>query len=379
MKWPAGFSSAGSACGIKKDGELDLGILVSDRPAMWAGTFTRNAAAASSVAWSKGRLGSPLRAVVVNSGNANACTGRAGREAVARTAEGAAAVLGCEPAEIAVASTGPIGIPLPVDRLIRGLPAAVATMGADPTQFATSIMTTDTRLKMFEVRSGDATVVGVAKGAAMLAPNMATMLAFLATDARVDAGRFQDALNVAVRRSFDRICVDACESTNDSVFCLSSGATEADPADVGTALQAVCAALARAMVEDAEGASKVVSIRVEGASSEADAAALGKAVAASALWRAAAHGADPNWGRIVAALGSRDRSLDISRLEISIGGIPLFRSGDPVPEGVTDAATAMTSDEFEVWCRVGDGPGIATVLTSDLTPDYVKLNAEGST
>ena len=378
-RWPDGFRSAGVACGIKSEEGLDLGMLVSDVRATWAGTFTKNAAAAASVMWSKGRLGAPLRAVVVNSGNANACTGEAGREAVLLTAEGAAAALDCQPEEVAVASTGPIGVPLPVERIVRSIPAATAHLDIDPVPFATSIMTTDTKLKLAHSSAGEASVVGVAKGAAMLAPNMATMLAFIATDARVAADRLRDLLNDAVRRSFDRICVDGCESTNDSVFCLASDLVEVDDDELGRALSSVCGSLARAMVEDAEGAAKVVVIRVEGASSEADAASLGRAVAGSNLWRAAAHGADPNWGRVVSALGSRDRDLNLARLSVAIGGVPVFEQGEPVPEALRHAAQGMTGREFEVVCRVGEGPGIATVLTSDLTPDYVKLNAEGST
>lgn len=378
-KWPDGFRSAGVACGIKSDEALDLGLLASDVSATWAGTFTKNAAAAASVTWSKGRLGSPLRAVVVNSGNANACTGAAGRRAVVTTAEAVAEGITCEPEEVAVASTGPIGVPLPVDRIVGAIPSAVGELDMDATSFATSILTTDTKLKVARASAGAATVVGVAKGAAMLAPNMATMLAFIATDARVGADVLQHHLNVAVRRSFDRICVDACESTNDSVFCLASDLVEVEASELGGALASVCASLARAMVEDAEGASKVVAIRVEGASSETDAAILGRAVAASDLWRAAAHGSDPNWGRVASALGSRHRALDLADLSVSIAGVPVFDRGEPVSDGTAEAARGMTGREFEVVCRVGEGPGIATVLTSDLTPDYVKLNAEGST
>ena len=379
MRWPEGFRSAGVACGIKNDEERDLGLLVCDEPAVWAGTFTKNAAAAPSVTWSRARLGARLRAVVVNSGNANACTGAAGREAVVATADGAAAALGCLPEEIGVASTGTIGIPLPVDKLVRGIPAAIPLLDEDPSTFATSIMTTDSAQKITRARAGGAQIVGVAKGAAMLAPNMATMLAFIATDAAVEASRLQELVDVAVRRSFDRICVDACESTNDSVFCLTSGRVRVDDGAVGAGLASVCGALARAMVADAEGASKVVAIRVEGASSESDAAALGRAVAASDLWRAAAHGADPNWGRIVAALGSRHRSLELAALSVSIAGVSVFEAGEPLPAAIAAAAEGMTGPGFEVVCRVGEGRGVATVLTSDLSPDYVKLNAEGST
>jgi glutamate N-acetyltransferase/amino-acid N-acetyltransferase len=213
----------------------------------------------------------------------------------------------------------------------------------------------------------------------MLAPNMATMLAFLATDARVPEGELQDLLNIAVGRSFDRISVDACESTNDSVFCLSSGAVDVATVELAGAIEAVCTSLARAMVEDAEGASKVIAVHVEGAASEQAAVSMGRSVAASSLWRAAAYGADPNWGRILAAMGSVDRSLDLDEIELSIAGVEVFRRGEPIVAAGSEAAEGMKGSRFDVVCRVGTGPGAATVLTTDLTPDYVKLNAEGST
>jgi len=379
VKWPAGFRSAGVHAGIKGNDEPDLGLIVADTPGVWAGTFTRNAAAAAPVHRSRARLGSPLRAVVVNSGNANACTGSAGFDAVDATAAAAAAALGCTADQIGVASTGPIGRPLPVALVVDGIPSALDRLDSDVESFARAIMTTDTRLKVEEERAGAARVVGVAKGAAMLAPNMATMLAFLATDARASVGELQVALDAAVSRSFDRISIDACESTNDSVFCLASGIVDAERDELGRALAKVCARLARAMVEDAEGASKVVVVRVEGAASEEAAALLGRAVAASNLWSAAAYGADPNWGRVLAAMGAVDRSLDPSAVQLGIGGIPLFDRGEPVPAGLEDAARAMRGPEFEVVCRVGSGSGAATILTCDLTPDYVKLNAEGTT
>jgi glutamate N-acetyltransferase/amino-acid N-acetyltransferase len=367
------------SAGIKKGGGLDVGVIVCDRPAAWAGAFTKNAAAAASVQWCRSRLDGPMRAIVVNSGNANACTGEEGIHAVTVTAEAAAASIGCDVEQIGIASTGPIGIPLPVSTLVASIPAAVAALDPDVETFARSIMTTDTRIKSATARAGAATVVGVAKGAAMLAPNMATMLAFIATDARVDGQALQRLVSAAVSRSFDRISVDACESTNDSVFCLASGAVDATTADLGDALDDVCAQLARAMVEDAEGASKVIAVHVEGADTEDAAVSLGRAVAASNLWRAAAYGSDPNWGRVLAALGALDRSMDLRSVDIAIAGVDVFRQGEPIPHALGEAARGMAADEFDVVCRVGPGPGAATVLTSDLTPDYVKLNAEGST
>jgi glutamate N-acetyltransferase/amino-acid N-acetyltransferase len=379
VNWPAEVRSNGVSCGIKTGGELDLGVIVSERPVAWAGTFTKNAAAAAPVKWCRSRLGSPVRAVVVNSGNANACTGPDGDAAVRATAEAAAQSIGCDPHEVLVASTGPIGVPLPVAQIVQSLPGSVQSLSAGTGSFAESILTTDTRPKVTVHESSGATIVGVAKGAAMLAPNMATMLAFLVTDAALDSASLQTALDDAVRRSFDRICVDACESTNDSVFLLSTGRVQDVASDAFTArLTAACGELAEQMVRDAEGGSKMVRINVTGASDEIAAAALGRSVAGSALWRAAVHGGDPNWGRVLAALGAVDRDLALERVSLSIGTEELFANG--APTGSLDAAAkAMAVDEFTISCVVGEGSGTAEVLSADLSPEYVTLNAYGTT
>jgi glutamate N-acetyltransferase/amino-acid N-acetyltransferase len=377
--WPVGVRGAGAACGVKADGSADLGVLVADGPVSWAGTFTKNAAAAAPVRWCRARLGGRVRAIVVNSGNANACTGPAGDDAVTVTVDAAASALGCSPDEVLVASTGPIGVPLPVERIARALPTALADAQPDTASFANAILTTDTRPKITERRAGPARVVGVAKGAAMLAPNMATMLAFVATDAAVDDAFLQSALSHAVGRTFDRISVDACESTNDSVFLVATGRVPGvdDDAFAG-AVEAACADLAEQMVRDAEGGSKLVRIRVEGAPSEEAAAALGRAVASSVLWRAALYGGDPNWGRVLAALGAAARSLDPRSVTLSIGDEVVFARG--VPAGSLElAAKHMAGDDVWISCVVGRGPGRAQVLTSDLSADYVTLNAFGTT
>lgn len=376
MTWPQGFSSAGVSSGIKPDGSFDLGAIVSERPVAWAGTFTRNAAAAASVHWCRSLLGGRVRAIVCNSGNANACTGAAGESAVQLVARETAAALGCLKEEVLVASTGTIGVELPVERIMAALPRLMDSLDASPEAFARSIMTTDTEMKIASAQAGRARVVGVAKGAAMLAPNMATMLAFIATDAAVDD--LQPILSKAVNHSFDRICVDACESTNDSVFLLAGGTTSTTDADLGAAVNSVCKSLAEQMVRDAEGGSKFVRIQVTGAVNDAAAANLGKAIASSALWRAAVNGADPNWGRVLSALGSAERSLDLGAVSIAIGSETLYDRGEPV--GSVEAATkVMEADEFTLSCVVGAGEGEAEVLSSDLSTEYVILNAEGST
>ena len=379
MKWPQGIMSAAGACGIK-GGELpDLGIIVADGPVAWAGTFTHNAAAAAPVHWCRAQLGKSVRAIVVNSGNANACTGPGGTQVVHRTASAAADSIGCSVEEVLVASTGVIGVPLPVELIEASLPSVVreATSDADP--FARSILTTDTSTKTASIDVNGCTITGVAKGAAMLAPNMATMLAFVTTDANITTEEAQHALGRAVEVSFNRISVDACESTNDSVFLLATGRKgHPDLESFEAALTSICRDLAHQMVSDAEGGSRVVRIQMEGARDESHAVALGRAVAASALWRAAVHGSDPNWGRIAAALGQVDRELDLSQLDVAIGSETVFARG--APSGSLEAAKkAMGEPEFDVTCTVGTGPGSAEILTSDLSPQYVVENAWGTT
>jgi glutamate N-acetyltransferase / amino-acid N-acetyltransferase len=319
-----------------------------------------------------------VRAIIVNSGNANACTGPEGVEAVRRTAAGVAAHLGCTTDEVLVASTGPIGVPLPIERVERAIPSVVTDLRDDPGPFARAIMTTDTRMKIASEALAGGTVVGVCKGAAMVAPRMATMLAFITSDVTVE-GDLGRVLGDAVDRSFNRLSIDACESTNDSVFLLSSGlAGTAPESDFANAVQRVCLSLAEQIARDPEGGTKLVRIEVDGARSEDHAVSLGRGVAASSLWRAAAHGADPNWGRILSALGSVDRELDLARTEITIGPAVVFSNG--APSGDMDvAAKAMTEDEFVVRCQVGDGDGRAEILSADLSPEYVRLNAEGAT
>ncbi len=221
-------------------------------------------------------------------------------------------------------------------------------------------------------------LVGVAKGAAMIAPNMATMLAFLATDAPIETDVMQGLLAGAVNRSFNRICIDACESTNDSVYLFSTGnGAPVSLDEFSAALDDVCATLAEQIVRDAEGGTRVVSIEVSGAEDEEAAALLGRAIAASDLWRAAIHGSDPNWGRVLSAMGSVDRSLELEKISVSIGDVEVFATG--APTGDIEAAAAQMETDFGLSCIVGTGTGTATVLACDLTPDYVKLNAFGTT
>lgn len=377
MKWPSGVRSAGVACGIKSTGS-DLGILVFDEGSVWAGTFTTNAAAAAPVRWCRDQVGDQMRALVVNSGNANACTGSAGHAAVLKVASEAAVSVGCQPTEVAIASTGPIGVQLPVDRIVGALPEALSHLSESCTAFAGSILTTDTHMKISEAVAGEARVVGVAKGAAMIAPNMATMLAFIVTDASVTRSQAATILTSAVDHSFNRISVDACESTNDSVFLVATGHIEVSEAAFAAAVTTVCADLAEQIVRDAEGGTKLMRIRIDGARDDAHAAALGHSVAASDLWRAAVNGEDPNWGRVLSALGACDRSLSLDQIELSIGSEIVFDRGEPTG-ALEIAAKVMAEDEFTITCLVGPGGGSAEILSVDLSTEYVALNSEIST
>lgn len=299
--------------------------------------------------------------------------------AVEATALAAAAAIGCEADEILVASTGPIGVQLPVERIRSVLPELHEGLSDDADAFSRSILTTDTRPKTSSLQLDGCTVAGVGKGAAMLAPNMATMLAFIVTDAALDHALLQECLSRAVARSFDRISVDACESTNDSVFLVSSGrGSSPDVTTFQVALERICRDLAEQMVRDAEGGSRLVRIQISGATHEDAAVELGRAVASSALWRAALHGADPNWGRVLAALGSVDRDLDVSSTSVSIGDVCVFAHGTPVGS-LAAAAQEMEAPEVCIRCAVGPSDTFAEVLTTDLSPDYVTLNAAGTT
>jgi glutamate N-acetyltransferase/amino-acid N-acetyltransferase len=297
--------------------------------------------------------------------------------AVKITAAAAADALDCEDDQILVASTGPIGRRIPVQRIVGSLPELADGLSDDGSAFADSILTTDTHRKVAIAPAGGASIVGVAKGAAMLAPNMATMLAFIVTDALVADDSLSRSLASAVNGSFNRISVDACESTNDSVIVFSSGRVETEARTFEIALAQVCRDLAEQIVRDAEGGSKFVRINVAGAADDEACADLGKAVAASALWRSAVHGGDPNWGRVLSALGAADRSLNPALVQIAIGGEVVFSKGEPCGS-LEKAAKVMVENEFTLQCQVGNGPGRAEVLTSDLSPEYVTLNAEGT-
>lgn len=390
-----GFRAASGAGGIKSgsraNARADVALVVSDRPAVAAGVFTTNRVQAAPVLWSRAvvRARRPVRAVLLNSGNANACTGDEGYRAARTSARALARLLDCAPHEVLVASTGVIGVPFPVDRLVGALPVTVARLGAartDGSGAAAAIMTTDTRSKehAVHVRAGGRTytVGGMAKGAGMIHPEMATLLGVITTDAPLTPAQAARLLTAAAERSFNAITVDGDMSTNDCVFLLANGAAggrvaprSAAERAIGGAIARVAWALARAVAADGEGAEKLIVVRVTGARSEAAARRVARAVASSPLVKTAVHGSDPNWGRVLAAAGRSGVALDPAALDLVIGGHRVARSGVAHPAGEPGAARHLRGREIEMNLVVGRGPGMAVALGCDLTPGYVAINA----
>lgn len=383
---PRGFRAAGVHCGIKA-AKPDLALLVSDTLATAAGMFTTNAVRAAPVivCQEKIQLGA-AQAIVVNSGNANACTGAQGLADAREMAALAAAALGIAEEFVLVASTGIIGAPLPMDSIRRGMPAAVRTLGRDGAASAQAILTTDAFAKtaavQFDIDGTAVTIGGMAKGAGMIHPQMATTLCFLTTDAAVSPGLLRTALRAAVDRSFNCISVDGDTSTNDTVLLLANGAAGqpvladdgADFARFTTALTDVAASLAQMVVRDGEGASKLVTVRVQGARSRSDAKAAAAAVMTSPLVKTAVYGAEPNWGRVLAAVGRSGAAVREDRIAVWIGGHQVVAggtaAGDPGP-----AAATMRAAEYELVIDLGLGDGTFTGWMSDLNEAYVKINA----
>jgi glutamate N-acetyltransferase/amino-acid N-acetyltransferase len=385
-----GFTSAALHCGIKRGEALDLAVIAADRAVPAAGIFTTNLAQAAPVRLSRQHLaqtGGQARAIVVNSGCANACTGTNGEAAAARMAADTAAALGCAPADVLVASTGVIGVALPMDRIGPGIQRAVAGLarGAGH-EAARAIMTTDTFPKEHAVRvqsrGGAFTVGGIAKGAGMIEPNMATMLAFLTTDAAVPPALVQRALRESARDTFNAITIDGDGSTNDSVLLLASGASGVEIDEEGypsllAAMRAVSLELALGIVRGGEGATKLVTVRVHDASSDDDARRVARTIANSLLVKTAVHGADPNWGRIVAAAGRAGVPFEMSRVTVHLGGVLLFERGVPHDEASPLAEQHLLGTEVRIEVGLGTGGGRdATLWTCDLSAEYVRINGE---
>lgn len=382
---PSGFRAAGIAAGIKASGKPDLALVFNEGPDYAAaGVFTSNQVKAAPVQWSRQVLaGGRLRAVILNSGGANACTGPGGFQDTHTTAEALAGALsewGTETgaAEVAVCSTGLIGDRLPMDKVLAGVTAIVQEMagglgGGD--EAARAIMTTDTVPKQVALHHpGNWTVGGMAKGAGMLAPSLATMLVVLTTDAKVDAAALDTALRRATAVTFDRLDVDGSCSTNDTVLLLASGASEITPdqEDLDAAVLAVCDDLCAQLQADAEGVTKRVCITVTGADSDADALTAARIVARDSLVKTALFGSDPNWGRVLAAVGMVPFTIDPDRITVSFNGSPVFSSGLPMP-GAREVD--LSGADIEVTVELNQGSGQAMVRTTDLSHAYVEENS----
>lgn len=386
VTFPRGYRAAGVYCGIKKAGLSDLALIVSDREASVAGVFTQNRVRAAPVHWSQQVVaGGRARAIVVNSGNANCLTGEEGERDVQRMAEAVAQRLQVSSTEIVVASTGVIGVPLPMEKVLAGIEAAFRALQAgDDRAAAEAILTTDTHPKRasleFPTSKGSVRIGGIAKGAGMIAPQMATMLAFLTTDAAIPAPTLQHCLSTAVDRTFNCITVDGDTSTNDMVILLANGASgvtigEAELPLFQETLTQVCEALAKRIVRDGEGATRFVVIRVEEAADEGSARRVGKTIAESLLVKTAIHGADPNWGRILAAAGRSGVPIKPEQLCLSIQNLLVFEKGRPLPIAGAELADLLLQDQVEITLRLGMGSAKATIWTCDLSAEYVRINS----
>jgi glutamate N-acetyltransferase/amino-acid N-acetyltransferase len=378
---PQGFRAAGVTAGLKASGRPDLALVVNDGPGhAAAAVFTANRVQAAPVVWSRQVVADGrIDAVVLNSGGANACTGPAGFLDTHRTAERVAEVLGLAAADVAVCSTGLIGERLPMEPLLAGVDLAAGALAPDGGPAAAeAIMTTDTVSKTVVVEAGGWSVGGMAKGAGMLAPGLATMLVVLTTDAVAEPAVLDRALRAATSRTFDRIDSDGCMSTNDTVLLLASGASGVRPADgdLAAAVTEACSVLARALVADAEGAEHDIAVEVVHARDEADAVEVARAVARSNLFKAAVYGNDPNWGRVLAAVGTTRAAFDPLALDVSINDVQVCRAG---AAGDDRAKVDLTGREVRVVVDLHAGDATATVWTNDLTHAYVHENSAYST
>lgn len=390
---PRGFRFAATACGLKKTGALDLAILSSDVPAAAAAVFTQNLVVAAPVEISRAHLRTSkgrMRAVVVNAGNANCATGEEGHAAAERMVEESAKRLGCAPEEVLVCSTGVIGVPLPVERIVRAVPIIARFRRPSARSFAElslAICTTDTRPKTaaawFKMGGRRIHLVGCAKGAGMIHPNMATMLAFVATDAAIRPPLLQKTLNEVTRRTFNAISVDGDTSTNDTLLVLANGEAGGSPIQKDTkahreftrALEDVCRSLALQIVADGEGAQRVIEIEVRHAQTETAARRIAETIATSPLVKTAFAGGDPNWGRIFAAAGRSGVRFDPSLVDIKMAGIPVLQKGQPLDFNERAASTKLLSDEVVVIVDLHAGKAAARYWTCDFTAEYVRINA----
>jgi glutamate N-acetyltransferase/amino-acid N-acetyltransferase len=388
MDTPAGFFFATARAGFRDKDRSDLAYIGSDRQASAAGVFTRNVVRAAPVLVAAERLenAASARGLLINVGQANACTGDQGIADCRESLRYAASCLGLEAEQILPASTGVIGEPLEMERFKRGARDLMAGSAATPLDAARAITTTDTFPKLcmrrMECESGTVRILGMAKGAGMICPDMATMLAFVCTDAAVSTDAWREMLSTAAGESFNRISVDGDTSTNDCLMGLANGASGVRPEGVELErfrelLGEICRELSSMIVQDAEGGTKILDIQVSGAENDEEADSAARAVAHSPLVKTAMYGLDPNWGRIVAALGRSGARFDPQALSLTLSGFPLLEGGQPVTSDVDGLlAGVMQRQEIRIHADLGRGQGASRILTSDLSTEYVRINAE---
>ena len=397
---PAGFRFAAVKAGLKASGRTDFAVILADEAASAAAVFTANRVTAAPIAVDKAHLlatGSRVRVVAINAGNANCAAGQAGLEAAYATCRAAAMEFGCQPEEVFPSSTGVIGVPLPAEKLVTALPAIQANLGAESDHFqqvARAILTTDlvekTAFARLTVDGKEVRIAAVGKGSGMIHPRLvpaaphATMLVYILTDAEIEPFVLQEMLNSAVDLSFNRISVDGDTSTNDTVLLLASGASgvriDGGNAEFEAGLTQVATSLARQIVADGEGVKHVVELRIGGAVSDAEAVVVAKAIAHSPLVKTAWAGSDPNWGRLMAAIGNSGAAIDPERIDIWFGDLRICRDGGRAAElDVADAHAYLKQPEFSITIDLHQGDGSCVFWTTDLTAEYVRINADYST
>ena len=386
---PSGYRAAGIQTGVKESGAKDLALVYSTRPANAAAVYTTNKVQGAPIAIDREHLADgKARAVILNSGNANVCNGDVGLDHARRMCALTASELGLQTEEVLVCSTGLIGVPLPIAKIEAGIPRIVAALSEDGgATAAEAIMTTDTVPKScaveVELEAGRAVVGAMAKGAAMIAPNMATMLSVVTTDAAVPSGPLQELLSQAIQRTFNCITVDGDMSTSDTVILLANGdgeeLGEGDCARLYEGIEYACRQMAQAIARDAEGSSKLITIAVRGAATEAEARQVGIAVANSSLVKTAAFGNDPNWGRILCAMGYAGVEFDPERARVSLCGTDIYGNGAGLDFDEDKLSAAMQAEEMAIDIDLAMGAATAEIFTCDLTYEYVRLNAEYTT
>lgn len=381
MRLPKGFLGAGIAAGIKSSGNKDLALIVNSGPQIFGtAVFTSNQVVAAPVIWSRQVIrDNQVAAVVLNSGGANACTGPQGFTDTHKTAEKVAETVGVSAADVIVCSTGLIGVRLPMDNLLTGIDLAAKSLNESSlADVATAIMTTDSKPKISFLEQDGVSFAGIAKGAGMLAPSLATMLSVVMTDAVVEPESAIDSFRSAVEKSFNRIDSDGCTSTNDTVLLMASGASgkTLSREELQSALNEITMDLSRQLIADAEGHSKIISIKTINAKSERDAVEIGRACARNNLLKCALHGEDPNWGRVLAAIGTTNAVMDASNIDVTLNGVQVCKASAP---GEDRNLVKMSDELIEIIIDLHMGSASATIWTNDLTAEYVHENSAYAT